>query len=308
MRRLKKVLKYTGLILLLLIVSVTLTVLFRQNLHYSAPYPAIKASTDTAIIARGKHLVFGPAHCINCHNNHDPDSLLLLGQEVALSGGVAFTLPVGTIYSRNITPDKTTGIGNFTDAGIARALRYGVHPDGTAVFDFMPFHNMSDQDLQAVISYLRAQKPVYNPIPHNQLNVMGHIVKAFMVKPVGPDGAVPSAVRADTGAAYGKYLAMSVAECNGCHTQRDMAGGFTGAPFAGGGNIGGFITPNLTPDSSGRIFTWSQQDFIGRFRKGRLIPGSHMPWNAFGRMSDEELKAIYQFLKTVKPAKMPALH
>jgi len=297
-----------GIALLSLIAMLSLIVLCRQNLHYTAPYPAIHSSNDTSVIARGKHLVFGPAHCINCHSARNPDSLLNLGQEVALSGAYAFVLPVGTIYSKNITPDKSTGIGNLTDAEIARALRYGVHPDGTAVFDFMPFHNMSDEDLRAVISYLRTQKPVYNPVPPNQLNTMGNIVKAFLVKPVGPKGPVPAAVPADTTASYGKYLALSIAECSGCHTKRDMAGRFIGDPFAGGGNVDGFITPNLTPDPTGRISSWTQEDFINRFRKGKLVPGSPMPWYSFGRMTEDELKAIYKYLKTVKPAKTPPLH
>jgi len=307
MRRLKKIGKWTAIVILLILFLGTITVFSRQNLHYEAPYPDIKASTDSAVIARGRHLVFGPAHCINCHNPNNPDSLVALEQEVPLSGGVAFKLPVGTLYSKNITPDKATGIGNFSDAEIARALRNGVHPDGTAVYDFMPFHNMSDEDLRAVISYLRVQKPVHYVVPANELNTMGHLVKAFLVKPVGPSGPVPTSITADTSAAYGRYMALSVAECNGCHTQRDLSGAFVGPPFAGGGNIDGFITPNLTPDAGSRIAGWSQADFIARFRKGRLVPGSPMPWPSFGQMSDSELKAIYNYLKTVKPAKMPAL-
>lgn len=308
MRRLKKIGKWTGIVILLLLMIGTITVLTRQNLRYEAPYPDIKASRDSAVIARGRHLVFGPAHCINCHNHNNPDSLAELGQEVQLGGANAFDLPVGTIYSKNITPDKATGIGKFSDAEIARALRYGVHPDGTAVYDFMPFHNMSDEDLRAVISYLRAQKPLHHPVPANRLNPLGNIVKAFLVKPVGPSGPVATAVKEDTTAAYGKYLALSVAECSGCHTQRDLAGAFTGPPFAGGANIHGFITPNLTPGPGSRIAGWSPQDFIARFRKGRLIPGSPMPWPSFGRMSDIELKAIYNYLRTVAPAKTPAIH
>src|SRR5687767_807880 len=136
----------------------------------------------------------------------------------------------------------------------------------------MPFHNMSDEDLTAVISYLRAQKPVRNEVPENELNVMGKLVNAFMVKPVGPDGEVPKKVTKDSTAAYGKYIAISVAECNGCHTKRDLAGKFIGEPFAGGNEIEGFMTPNLTPDSTGRIFKWTKEDFIKRFRTGSIIP------------------------------------
>lgn len=305
----RKILKWTGLIILGMIVTIACVTGLRQNLKYDAPYPEIMASADTAVIARGKHLVISAAHCINCHSTQNADSLLSLGQEPVLTGGVKFDLPVGDIFSRNITPDKETGIGRYSDAEIARALRYGVHPNGTVVFDFMPFHNTSDEDLTSIISYLRAQKPVKNKVPDNRLNVVGNMVKAFMVKPVGPEGEVPAKVNPDTSAEYGRYLALSVAECNGCHTKRDMTGKFVGEPFAGGGafNENGkiLIPPNLTTDSSSRIYGWSQQDFIKRFRIGKVIPYSVMPWNSFKRMSDDELKAIYSFLKTVKPAKTP---
>jgi mono/diheme cytochrome c family protein len=303
MRKLKKILKWTGITLFVLIATLTVAVMARQNLKYDAPYPGIKASTDTAVIARGKHLIYSSAHCINCHSRKNADSLVSLGQEVPLSGGVVFDLPLGKIYSKNITQDVETGIGKFSDAEIARALRHGVHADGTPVFDFMPFHNMSDEDLTAIISYLRSQKPVRNEVPQHQLNVMGKIVKAFMVKPVGPDGEPPKSVVRDTTANYGKYLAMSVAECNGCHTKRNMVGEYVGEPFAGGNNIEGLITPNLTPDSSARIFKWTKQDFISRFKMGKLNPKSVMPWSSFKRMTDDELTAIYHYLKTLKPVR-----
>ena len=275
----------------------------RQNIKYDRPYPAITATTDSNVIMRGKHLVFGAAHCADCHSRANADSLIKLGQDVPLTGGFVFDLPVGKIYSRNITPDKETGIGNYTDAEVARVLRYGVHPDGKVVFDFMPFHNMTDEDLTAVISYLRSQKPVKNKVPDNELNVLGKAVKAFMVKPVGPDGEVEPRIVKDNSAEYGKYLTNSVANCKGCHTQRTLSGEFTGEPFAGGNEIDGFITPNITPDSSSRIFGWSEKNFVDRFRMGRLVPKSPMPWPSFGRMNDEELKAIYAYLKTLKPVR-----
>ncbi len=303
MRRLKKIMKWTGIMLLVLILGVTITVMARQNMKYERPYPPITASTDTAVILRGKHLVFGAAHCADCHSKTNADSLLKLGQDVPLTGGFVFDLPVGKIYSKNITPDKETGIGNYTDAEVARALRYGVHADGTVIFDFMPFHNMTDEDMTAVISYLRAQKPIKNKIPDHDLNLLGNAVKAFMVKPVGPDGEVAKQMTKDSSAAYGKYLATSVANCSGCHTQRDLSGTFTGEWFAGGNDIEGFITPNITTDSSSRMFGWSQQNFVDRFRIGRLIPKSPMPWSSFQRMDDEELKAIYAYLRTLKPVK-----
>ena len=304
MKRFKKILKWSGIILLILILGVSVTVMSRQNLKFDSPYPDVKSSTDSAVIARGKELVFGPAHCADCHSTANADSLISLGQDVALTGGFEFDMPIGKMYTKNITPDSVTGIGRYTDAQIARALRYGVGPDGRALFDFMPFHNTSDEDLTAIISYLRAQKPVRKEVPEHTFNTLGKVIKAFMIKPVGPDGEVPVAVKKDSTAEYGKYLAIAVSNCSGCHTKRDMmTGAFTGELFAGGLEIEGLITPNLTTDSSSRIFTWDQQRFISRFREGKKIPQSPMPWNSFKRMSDGDLIAIYKYLKTLKPLK-----
>ena len=304
MRRFKKILRWTGIVLLILISGLTVTVMSRQNLTYDRPYPTITASTDSIIILKGKNLVFGAGHCADCHSTLNVDSMLKLGQEVPLTGGRVFDIPLGKIYTKNITPDKETGIGNYTDAELARALRYGVHPDGTVVYNFMPFHNTSDEDLTAIISYLRAQKPVVNKVPDHSLNVLGKAVKAFLIKPSGPSGEVPVSVKPDTTALYGNYVANSVANCGGCHTKRDMmTGEFIGEPYGGGNEIEGMVTPNLTTDSSSRIFGWSEKQFIDRFRMGKLIQNSPMPWNSYRRMSDDELKAVYKFLQTTKPVK-----
>lgn len=308
----RKILKWTGIIVASIIVLLVIVVAMRQNLTYEAPYPDIKASADSAMLARGKYLAYGPAHCANCHGAPGSDSLINKGIEVALSGGNVFALPVGNFYVRNITPDKETGIGKYTDPEIARLLRYGVRPNGTAVLPFMPFHNVSDEDLTAIISFLRSQKPVEHKVPDHTTNVLGKVVKAFLLKPEGPSGPVPKAIKRDTSAAYGKYLANSVANCAGCHTNRDMmTGKAIGELMAGGMEMESsadpdkyyFITPNLTPDSTGRLFGWSQEMFVKRFRMGKLYPGTHMPWGPFSRMSDDELKAIYNYLNSLKPVK-----
>lgn len=305
MKRFLKILKWTGIIILLLIIGVTATVMLRQDLKFDGPYPEVQSSTDSTTIARGKELVFGPAHCADCHSLQNADSLFALGQDVELSGGYLFDMPIGKIYTKNITPDSVTGIGRYTDKEIARALRYGIGPNGSAFFDFMPFHNTSDEDLSAIISYLRAQKPVNKAIPENEFNTIGKVVKAFLIKPVGPNGEVPVSVKRDSTAEYGKYLSVSVANCSGCHTNRDlMTGEYTGELFAGGLEIDGFVTPNLTSDTSGRLFTWDQQQFITRFREGKKIEKSPMPWSSFKRMSDGDLVAIYKYLKSLKPLKL----
>ncbi|HWI93997.1 MAG TPA: cytochrome c [Flavisolibacter sp.] len=303
----KKILKWTGIVVLFIIGGLTVTVMARQHLKYDAPYPNIKASTDSSIIAKGRHIVLGPGHCVDCHSTiKNVDSVLKLGQEPALSGGLKFDLPFGTFYTRNLTPDIETGIGSFTDAEIARVLRYSVKKDGESVLPFMPFQNMSNEDLTAVISYLRSTKPVANKVPDHQYNVLGKAIKAFLIKPMNPTEPIQASVKADTSVAYGKHLVMAVANCNECHTKRNGIGDYVGEPLAGGTKFEeegkpALISPNLTPHSSGRIYGWSQEIFIQRFRMGKLIPYSHMPWESFARMSDDELKAIYNYLRTLKP-------
>ncbi|MEO5995501.1 MAG: hypothetical protein ABIN89_02300 [Chitinophagaceae bacterium] len=271
--------------------------------------PGLSATNDSTLIARGKHLALGPAHCVNCHAPGDIEEKLLKGETVPLAGGVIFDIPIGKIYSKNLTPGST-GIGNKTDEAIARALRYGVSLNGKALFDFMPFHNVSDEDLTAILSYLRHQPPVQNLVPQNSFNLVGKVVNAFLLKPVGPSEEMPKVVKADTSTTYGRYLANNVANCRGCHTNLDlMTGAFTGENYAGGlefetsTDSGTYIltTPNLTPDSTGTIKGWTLQNFIQRFRLGKVAPQTHMPWGPFSRMSNDELKAIYNFLQTVKP-------
>lgn len=307
MKRFKKIAKWTGIILLFIIVSVSALTASRQNLAYEAPYPDIKASTDSAVIARGKHVVYSMAHCADCHSNQNTDSLAQLGIEPELSGGRKFEFGPGKFYSRNITSDKETGIGNLTDAEIARTLYYGVDAKGRAMIDFMPFHNVSEEDMTAIISYLRTLKPVKNKVPENEYNVMGKVLKAFLIKPVGPKEPIAKAVQKDTSAAYGGYIINNVANCAGCHTKRGMTGEYVGEPLAGGNpfiepGLDTLTPPNLTPHPDSRIYGWTKQDFINRMRMGKIIKHSHMPWNSYKKMTDDELTAIYNYLRSVKPA------
>ena len=310
MRRFKKILKWTGIVLLSLILIFVILVFSLQNKKFKAPYPDIHASNDSTIIARGEYLAFGPAHCSGCHSPATNQEKINKGVKLPLSGGLEFKLPIGTIYSRNITPDEETGIGKLGDSVIARSLRYGVGWDGRAIFDFMPFHNLSDEDLTAVISFLRSQQPVKNKVPDNHFNFIGKAVKAFLIKPVHPDGEVAKSVKPDTTAEYGKYIATYITNCRGCHTNRSlMTGAYTGPYFAGGlkfeADDGSYcVTPNLTPDKeTGRIYGWSEDQFISRFRMPRVIPTSDMPWDQFRNMSDNDLKAIYKYLMSLEPIK-----
>lgn len=112
------------------------------------------------------------------------------GEAPSLAGAKKIETPFGTFYTPNITPDKATGIGQLTDAEIARVLRYGVKKNGEAVLPFMQGLDMSDDDIVAVISYLRTLQPVENKVPENEFNLLGRFAKAFMVKPTLPQKPV----------------------------------------------------------------------------------------------------------------------
>lgn len=313
MKRIKKILKWTVIVILTLVLVFVTLVFALHNKKFDAPYLAnIHASKDSAVIARGKYLAYGPAHCSGCHTPAEDQERINKGEELPLKGGLEFVMPIGKIYSRNITPDEETGIGRIPDSVIARSLRYGVRHDGKPILDLMPFHNMSDEDLIAVISFIRSQPPVKNEVPANDFNFLGKAVHAFLIKPVGPDGEVLKSVKPDTTAEYGKYLTYYVTNCRGCHTNRSlMTGAYTGPYFAGGLKLesatekGTYcVTPNLTPDKeTGRITGWTAEQFIARFRLKKIIPISDMPWDQFRNMSDDDLKAIFYYLQSLAPIK-----
>ena len=310
MRRLKKILKWTSITILSILFVFVVLVFASQNKKFDAPYPNVHATRDSAVIERGKNLAYGPAHCSGCHTPVADDQRVMNGEEVAFKGGRPFKLPIGTLHSLNITPDDETGIGKVPDSVLARSLRYGVARDGRALFDFMPFHNLSDEDLVAVLSFLRAQPAVKNEVPKTKLNFMGKAVKAFLIKPVGPDGEVSKSVKQDTTVEYGKYLATYVTNCRGCHTNRSlMTGAYTGPMFAGGLKLeatdGSYcVTPNLTPDKeTGIMSRWTEEQFIARFKAPRAIKTSDMPWDQYRKMSDNDLKAIYRYLVSLNPIK-----
>ena len=315
MKKLLKILKWTGIGILIIIIGFVIFVYARAGRTYDAPYPEITASLDSSVIARGEALVNGPAHCADCHAPISEHVRLNAGEKVPMSGGFDFVIPPGIIHAPNITPDAETGIGGFTDREIARTLRYGVKRNGQPLVDFMPFYDLSDRDLTAIISYLRTTAPVKNKRPANEWNFLGKALVALgLVKPLG-DGIIPEAPEPDSTVAYGRYLAESVANCRGCHSERDMmTGAYIGPYYAGNakfevlddkGNIikgKHLVTPNLTPDpETGRITLWPREVFIARFRAGKVIPGSPMPWGPYKRMTDLDLIAIYKYLHSLEP-------
>jgi len=291
------------------------------NRTYDLPFPELKTSTDSVVIARGKYLVHGPAHCSSCHVS---DLLNPATNEDGniLQGGAIFHLgPLGTMQSPNLTPDSDTGIGRYSDGEVFRMMRHAVKPDGTASLSLMmPFWNMADEDLEAVVSYLRSIEPIRNETSQPEWTFIGKIVRTFtptfepVYNPTPPEKSPPM----EPTIARGEYIARYVANCVGCHTPRDMmtfqaigpefSGGMEMEPDPGQNEALGLDpnlwmrTPNLTPYEGSALskFKTSEQ-WIARFRQGRVYPSSFMNWEPFSTMTDEDLEALYLFFNSLEP-------
>lgn len=252
-------------------------------------------------LARGKYLVQGLMDCESCHSPKDwtqhgapvPEGKELTGQAVA----DAPDFP-GKMVIPNITPDTETGIGKWTDDQIARAIREGIRNDDTTLFPMMPyeaFKNMSDEDLAATVVYLRSIPPVRNPLPPMQINFpVSYLVRGVpepVTQPVaGPNLSDP--------VARGKYY---VALGCGCHNAVDKLG------YGGGerlkGPWGDVVSANLTPDASG-IGYYNETTFINAIRTGYVGArklNSIMPFIQIRNLTDDDLKAIFAYLKTLPP-------
>ncbi|EAZ80514.1 c-type cytochrome [Algoriphagus machipongonensis] len=302
---------FVGLIgfIALIILCFVAFVFLKWDKKYDAPYPELAATQDSTLIARGKYLVYGPAHCAGCHNTTERMLRVDQGEDLTLIGGAEFVFEPGVIRSRNLTPDMETGIGKLTDGEVARVMRNSIGADGRPIFPLMPFQNMSDEDVVAILSYLRSQEPVNHFVKPTEYSFMGKAVLALgLIKPEGPAGTPPKSIKIEPSEVYGKYLANSVANCVGCHSPRDlMSGEFIGPKFSGGlefEEVPGalFVTPNLTPDpETGIIANWSEEAFVERFKAGRVYEHSPMPWGSFARMSEVDLRAIFRYLKALEP-------
>lgn len=279
----------------------------------SFSYPQIEASKDPAVIAHGEYVANAVAHCSACHQPGRYDAPRKLGARHDLRGGMRMPIPMfGTFIPANITSDET-GIGALTDSQLARAIRHGVDRHGK-IAPFMRFSvgPMSDQDLSAVISYLRTVPPKKNSVPPDEY---GPLAKLLLVSLEPAEPKIPKYVAKAAGpegisVERGRYLANGPAFCAGCHTPADPLSGFafSGPVFSGEGQAEPdpldptheFIVPNLTPDPETGIMTsWDEEAFLARFRTGRVYPSSKMPWENFQQMSDEDIRSIYRYLRTV---------
>ena len=276
--------------------------------------PAVTIRATPELLSRGEYLFHHVAACAVCHSPHEPG---LSGARVDPArigeGGEPFPLgDAGVLYAKNITP---TALGEWTDGEIVRALRDGVSRDGSPLFPLMPYfnyRNLSETDMHALVAHVRTLAPRPDEVPDRELHFPMNLIIRMMPGPAGrypaePDGASP--------VERGRYL-VTAASCGDCHSPRDDRGTpLPGREFSGGNEFptgDGWVarTANITPDSATGIGAWTRERFVGAFRSrlprsgepAPAAPGerrSPMPWLSYAGMTEADLAAIYDYLRTL---------
>jgi len=253
-------------------------------------YP-IQADMSPAGQVRGKYLVENVMGCAGaCHSPENQSPFIGRMENVNMGPAVIdFNVP-------NLTPDQETGLGAWSDAEIARAIREGVDKDGRSLV-VMPsynYHVLSDADMSAILGYLRNLPPSRNAIKPIGGNAIGKALLASgMLIPASLGTSITSSqvTPASGSLEYGAYL-VSIAGCKDCH-QANLGGG--------SGSGGGMPAPNLTP--GGEVSQWSETNFLTAMHTGVRPDGTQlsadMPYKEYGKMTDDDLIAIFKYLHSL---------
>jgi mono/diheme cytochrome c family protein len=273
-------------------------------LFWPAPAaPSIAAPpASAALVARGRYIATA-ADCVACHTVEG-------GQEYA--GGRAFKLPFGTIYAPNITPDRDTGIGAWTDGQFVRAVRQGIGEHGEDLypaFTYTSYAGMQVEDVVALKAYLmtlpavRAKAPSNTlAFPFNQRRLMRFWKLLFLPRPGWKDdpGQPPEWNR-------GHYLITALGHCGECHTPRNLAYGMKSGSFLAGETMAGWTAWNITPSRGRGIGSWSEDDIVRYLRSGyapgHAVAGGPMKEAvdySLSKLSERDLRAMAVYLRSIK--------
>lgn len=269
--------------------------------------PANPAVDPTAVIERGRYLVHAGG-CITCHTADRPGA-------IPLAGGRSLTTPFGIFYPPNLTPDPVTGLGNWTDADLGRALRDGVAPDGShyyPVFPYPAYTGLTDADVAALGAYLRSLKPVRQETPEHELPwylSSRRVMIGWNLFNFREGRFVPDSSR-DASWNRGAYLVRHLGHCGECHTPRDLLGGLDRNRELAGNPQGpdDEKVPNITQDKTAGIGRWSADDIVFLLETGLLPDGdfaggsmSDVIEDNTGTLTGEDRQAIAAYLKSLKP-------
>ena len=256
---------------------------------YDTTVDSVHVPTDSASIARGEHLVRNVINCTLCHGSD-------LGGAVYSSSSA-----IGTVAGPNLTHGQGGLSTDYGDMDYVRAIRRGVKRDSTSLI-VMPsevFTHLSQEDMGAVLAFLKQLPPVDRKVPPSGFGPIGRALLAtgkmnILVAGKTPRYDAPASVARDTTPAYGKYLA-DISGCHGCHGY-----GLSGGPVAGPPGLP--PASNLTPAG---IASWTEADLTRALREGKRPDGTgldeFMPWKVFRGMTDAEIHAVWLYLKSVPP-------
>ncbi|WP_322044391.1 cytochrome c [Paraburkholderia sp. J67] len=260
---------------------------------------------DPALIAKGHQLAVA-ADCMACHT--------AINGGKPFAGGYGIASPMGTIYSSNITPSKTAGIGNYTEVQFARALREGVRADGAHLYPAMPYTSytgLTDADVHALYAYfMHGVTPIDDAAPPTKLP-FPFSVRASMAlwntlylneRRFAPDP------RHDAQWNHGAYLANVLAHCSACHTPRNFMMAEDAKQDLGGAQLGAWYAPNITSDAVSGIGAWTDAELASYLKTGRA-PGKNQAagpmaeavQNSLQYLSDDDLAAIVAYLRSTPP-------
>lgn len=319
----KKFLKWAGITLgalVGLIVTALVVIYFKSQSRltyiFEVPEEAIVIPTDSASVERGKH-IFQFRGCEACHSgggylklpesDQTPDSHLNLpSQDVPhMEGNVYLDDPgIGKVVASNLT-SGTGGVGSgYTDQDWVRAIRHGIRADGTPLL-FMPateFYFLSDEDLGAVIAYIKSAPPVDNELPPSTLSWTGRVVMTLVpaitfipAELISHSTPRPAAPEPGITPEYGEYLTFS---CKVCHGLTMSGGPIPGFPSSWPPAL------SLTFGAGSALPSWTEEGFINTLRTGvtpdgRKLRAEYMPWGSYKFMNDDELKAVWVYLQSL---------
>jgi mono/diheme cytochrome c family protein len=289
----KRVIKWLaiGLAGLVGLVVVAVAVMYilanaRLNKQYDIQVEPVAITADAAAIERGSYLY--SVDCAGCHGDD-------------LGGSVMFDDPaIGRITAPNLTGGQGGVAGRYNDDGYIKAIRHGVDSDGRPLL-VMPsraYWHFSDEDVAAIIAYIQSVPPVDNPLDETSVRLMGRVLvtvglmDVLAAEAIDHDAQRPAAPEPVANAAYGEYL-VNTGDCRACHGP-DLTGGQPPEP-------GARPAPNLT--ATGELAGWTAADFLTAMRTGatpsgyRLDPEA-MPWEDIGRLSEDDLTAIFLYLQS----------
>src|SRR5690349_5751229 len=312
MKKLGKILLWALVALLvLLIVGISFTIGWRPFIGPRArPLTSRHFESTPQRLERGRYLFTSVSGCNGCHSVHqwDTHGAPVRAEDVGIGEVMWFPDLPGRIVASNLTPDPETGSGNWTDDQLARAIREGIGHDGRALFPRMPYQHlrhMSDEDLASLVTYIRTLAPVRHKLPPTEIIFPVKYLIRSVPDPVTEPVSAPD--RNDQ-LKWGEYL-VTIASCTECHTPQTRGNVPPGMQYSGGftlvGPWGSVASANITPDATG-IGYYDEALFIQTMRTGYVKArklNSIMPFGEFQGMTDDDLKAMFAYLRTLKPVK-----